>query len=176
MHSLFQILSQNSSLKERLMFNKVVSVFKAYTNLAPPYLKQLFICSNTRSTSRFITLSKLWLDSSSCDWTAQVVTGQFRLWLLWLDSSGCDCCDCSDCTVQVVTVVTGQFRLWLLWLLWLDSSGCDCFCDWTVQDVTKQKKFQANAYLFWHGHTICKFSGKSPSSSHKTTLKQQLNG
>ena len=33
-----------------------------------------------------------------------------------------------------------------------------------------------NAYLFWHGHTVCKFSGKSPLSSHKTTLKQQING
>ena len=31
-------------------------------------------------------------------------------------------------------------------------------------------------FKLWHGHKICKFSGKSPSSSHKTTLKQQLNG
>ena len=30
-------------LKEKLMFNKAVLVFKAYKNLAPPYLKQLFI-------------------------------------------------------------------------------------------------------------------------------------
>ena len=27
-----------------------------------------------------------------------------------------------------------------------------------------------------HGHTICKFSGKCPFSSHTTTLKQHLNG
>ena len=45
-------------LKEKLMFNKAVIVFKAYKNLAPPYLKQLFICSNTHATSRFITLPK----------------------------------------------------------------------------------------------------------------------
>ena len=45
-------------LKEKLRFNKAVSVFKIYRNLAPSYLKQLFICSNTRATSRFITLSK----------------------------------------------------------------------------------------------------------------------
>ena len=45
-------------LKEKLTFNKAVLVFKAYKNLAPPYLKQLFICSNTRATSRFITLPK----------------------------------------------------------------------------------------------------------------------
>ena len=45
-------------LKEKLMINKAVFVFIAYKNLAPPYLKQLFICSNTRTTSRFITLPK----------------------------------------------------------------------------------------------------------------------
>ena len=41
---------------------------------------------------------------------------------------------------------------------------------------SKHKKVQMNAYLFWHGHTACTFSGKSPLSSHKTTLKQQING
>ena len=45
-------------LKEKLMFNKTVLIFKAYKNLAPPYLKQLFIYSNTRATSRVITLPK----------------------------------------------------------------------------------------------------------------------
>ena len=45
-------------LKEKLMFNKAVLGFKAYRNLAPPYLKQLFIYSNTRATSEFITLPK----------------------------------------------------------------------------------------------------------------------
>ena len=49
-------------LKEKLMFNKAMLVFKAYKNLAPPYLKWLFICSNTRATSRFITLSKPRID------------------------------------------------------------------------------------------------------------------
>ena len=49
-------------LKEKLMFNKAVLVFKAYKNLAPPYLKQLFICSNTRATSRFISLPKPRID------------------------------------------------------------------------------------------------------------------
>ena len=49
-------------LKEKLVFNKAVLVFKAYKNLAPPYLKQLFICSNTRATSRFITLPKPRID------------------------------------------------------------------------------------------------------------------
>ena len=43
-------------LKEKLMFNKAVLVFRAYKNPAPPYLKQLFICSNIRATSRYITL------------------------------------------------------------------------------------------------------------------------
>ena len=43
-------------LKEKLMFNKAVLVFIAYINLAPPYLKQLFICSITRATYRLITL------------------------------------------------------------------------------------------------------------------------
>ena len=33
-----------------------------------------------------------------------------------------------------------------------------------------------NAYLFEHGHTVCKFSGKCTLSSHKMTLKQQING
>ena len=45
-------------LKEKLMFNTAVLVFKAYKNLVPPYLKQIFICSNIRTTSRFITLPK----------------------------------------------------------------------------------------------------------------------
>ena len=27
---------------------------------------------------------------------------------------------------------------------------------------SKQKKVQTNAYLFWHGHTVCTFSRKSP--------------
>ena len=45
-------------LKEKLMFNKAVLVFKAYKNLAPPYLKQLFICSNIRATSRYLTPPK----------------------------------------------------------------------------------------------------------------------
>ena len=44
------------------MFNNVVSVLKACRNLAPPYLKQLFISSNTRATSRFITLPKPTID------------------------------------------------------------------------------------------------------------------
>ena len=39
----------------------------------------------------------------------------------------------------------------------------------------KHKKVQTNAYLFWHRHTVCKFLGKSPLSSHKTTPKQQIN-
>ena len=33
-----------------------------------------------------------------------------------------------------------------------------------------------NTYLFEPGHTVCKFSGKSPLSCHKMTLKQQING
>ena len=49
-------------LKEKLMFNKAVLVFKAYKNLAPPYLKQLFICSNIRATSRYRTLPKPRID------------------------------------------------------------------------------------------------------------------
>ena len=49
-------------LKEKLMFNKAVLVYKAYKNLAPPYLKQLFICSSTRATSRFIPLPKPRID------------------------------------------------------------------------------------------------------------------
>ena len=49
-------------LKEKLMFNKAVLVFKAYKNLAPPYLKQLFISSNIHATSRYITLPKPRID------------------------------------------------------------------------------------------------------------------
>ena len=40
-------------LKQKIMFNKIVLVFKAYINLVPLYLKQLSFCSNTRATSRF---------------------------------------------------------------------------------------------------------------------------
>ena len=49
-------------LKEKVMFNKAVLVFKAYKNLAPPYLQQLFICSNIRATSRYTTLPKPRID------------------------------------------------------------------------------------------------------------------
>ena len=43
-------------LKEKLMFNKAVLVFKAYKNLAPPYLKQLFICTAIGNTQISILL------------------------------------------------------------------------------------------------------------------------
>ena len=49
-------------LKEKLMFYKAVLVFKTYKNLAPPYLKQLFIFSNIRATSRYKTLPKPRID------------------------------------------------------------------------------------------------------------------
>ena len=49
-------------LKEELMFYKAVLEFKACKNLAPPYLKQLFICSNICATSRYITLPKPRID------------------------------------------------------------------------------------------------------------------
>ena len=42
--------------------------------------------------------------------------------------------------------------------------------------ISKHKKVQTNAYLFEHGHTVFKFSCKSPLLSHKMTLKQQING
>ena len=45
-----------------LLFNKAVLVIKAYRNLAPPYLKQLSICSSTQATSRFITLPEPRID------------------------------------------------------------------------------------------------------------------
>ena len=49
-------------LKGKLMFNKAVLVFKAYKHRAPPYLKQLFICSNIRATSRYVTLPRPRID------------------------------------------------------------------------------------------------------------------
>ena len=49
-------------LKEKLMFNKAVLVFKAHKTLAPPYLKSLLICSNIRATSRYKTLPKPRID------------------------------------------------------------------------------------------------------------------
>ncbi|WP_419632975.1 hypothetical protein, partial [Thiolapillus sp.] len=39
-------------LREKLMLNKAVLVFKAFRNLAPQYLKDLFICHNSRAPSR----------------------------------------------------------------------------------------------------------------------------
>ena len=38
---------------------------------------------------------------------------------------------------------------------------------------SKHKKFQMNAYLFWHGQTVNNFSGESLLSSDKTTLNRQ---
>ena len=45
-------------LKEKLMFNKAVLVFKACKNLAPPYLKTALYLPNIRATSRYINLPK----------------------------------------------------------------------------------------------------------------------
>ena len=39
-------------LRQKLMFNKAVLVFKACRNLAPQYLTSLFVCSNSRSSRR----------------------------------------------------------------------------------------------------------------------------
>ena len=39
--------------------------------------------------------------------------------------------------------------------------------------ISKHKKVQTNAYLIWHGQTVCTFSGESLLSSHKTTLNRQ---
>ena len=44
-----------------------------------------------------------------------------------------------------------------------------------LKQRSKHKKVQTKAYLFEHRDTVCKFSGKSALSSHKTTLKQQIN-
>jgi len=37
------------------------------------------------------------------------------------------------------------------------------------------KRFK-QTLIYFNKDTVCKFSGKSPLSSHKTTLKQQING
>ena len=44
------------------MLNKAVLVFKAFRNLAPQYLKDLFICHNSRAPSRSIILPKPRID------------------------------------------------------------------------------------------------------------------
>ena len=49
-------------LREKLMLNKAVLVFKAFRNLAPQYLKDLFICHNSRAPSRPIILPKPRID------------------------------------------------------------------------------------------------------------------
>ena len=43
---------------------------------------------------------------------------------------------------------------------------------WLSQVISQtQKGKKKPAYLLWHGPTLCKFWGKSPLLSHKTTLK-----
>ena len=49
-------------LREKLMLNKVVLVFKACRNLAPQYLINLFICHNSCEPSRFMVLPKSRID------------------------------------------------------------------------------------------------------------------
>ena len=49
-------------LREKLMLNKAVLVFKAFRNLAPQYLKDLFICHNSRAPSRSMILPKPRID------------------------------------------------------------------------------------------------------------------
>ena len=41
--------------------------------------------------------------------------------------------------------------------------------------IQTQKGYHEHIFIL-HGHTVCTFSGKSPLSSHKMTLKQQING
>ena len=82
----------------------------------------------------------------------------------------CYCCCCCCCS---------SFRLFFLpaFFFCLPSIalknvyGTDTICQSIHR--SKQKKVQKNAYLLRHGHT---FSVKSPFSSHKTKLKQQING
>ena len=45
-------------LREKLMLNKAVLVFKACRNHSPQYLASLFVCSNNRSSSKTIILPK----------------------------------------------------------------------------------------------------------------------
>ena len=45
-------------LREKLMLNKAVLVFKAFRNPAPQYLKDLFIRHNSRAPSRSMILPK----------------------------------------------------------------------------------------------------------------------
>ena len=49
-------------LREKLMLNKAVLVFKACRNSAPQYLKDLFICHNIRAPSRSMILPKHRID------------------------------------------------------------------------------------------------------------------
>ena len=46
------------SIGDKLRFDKTVLVFKACRSLGPPYVKTVFICSNTRASSRTITVPK----------------------------------------------------------------------------------------------------------------------
>ena len=49
-------------LREKLMLNKAVLVFKAFRNLAPQYFKDRFICHNSRAPSRSMILPKPRID------------------------------------------------------------------------------------------------------------------
>ena len=49
-------------LREKFMLNKAMLIFKAFRNLAPQYLKDLFICHNSRAPSRSMILPKPRID------------------------------------------------------------------------------------------------------------------
>ena len=49
-------------LREKLMLNKAVLVFKAFRSLAPQHLKDLFICHNSRAPSPSMILPKPRID------------------------------------------------------------------------------------------------------------------
>ena len=67
-------------LKEKLMFNKAVLVFKTYKNLAPLYLKELFICSIIGATCRLITLPKPRIDlfKTSFSFSGNTIPNQIK--------------------------------------------------------------------------------------------------
>ena len=69
-------------LREKLMLNKAVPVFKAFRNLAPKYLKNLFIYHNSRTPPRSMILPKPRIDLFKTSFS-------YAGWSLWNSIPAC---------------------------------------------------------------------------------------
>ena len=115
------------------------------------------------------TSPSVWSDSCT-HWTWCLGEGENVDWSVCLSVCRCGLSVC----LSVCLFSCADIHCLLYWVF-SNSTYTTLFFN-RLKSWIQTQKVQTNAYLFWHRHTVCKFSGKSTLSSHKTTYKQQING